>query len=121
VGPVRFLAIPGELLPELAVGGFDGRFRFGAPLVRPDNPDPPRLSGAPKGPYLRERMRSKYGLIIGLANDELGYIIPSYDFKYAPNRLMEPEPPGDHYEETNSIGPRAADIVIEAARELLKP
>lgn len=119
IGRVRVLAIPGELLPELAIGGFDGRYRFGWPLVRPDNPDPPRLVDAPKGPYLRERMKAKYGLIIGLANDELGYIIPSYDFKFKHNRFMEPEPPGDHYEETNSIGPRATDTIVKTADELL--
>ena len=119
LGPIKVLAIPGELLPELAIGGFDGRYRFGAPLVRPDNPNPPALAQAPKGPYLRQRMNAEYGLIIGLANDELGYIIPGYDFKVNPDRLMEPEPPGDHYEETNSIGPRATDIVFDAAAQLL--
>lgn len=119
LGPVKILGIPGELFPELAVGGYDGSRRYGRPLVRPNNPNPPKLDGAPKGPYLRELMKADVGLIVGLANDEIGYIIPNYDFQAAPTRTMLPKPPGTHYEETNSIGPRATDIILGAAHELL--
>jgi hypothetical protein len=50
----------------------------------------------------------------------LGYLIPAYDFKVTPSLSMLPEPPGDHYEETNSIGRSATSIELKAARELLK-
>ncbi|MBI4386766.1 MAG: neutral/alkaline non-lysosomal ceramidase N-terminal domain-containing protein [Elusimicrobia bacterium] len=119
-GPVDILGVPGELFPELAIGGYDGRYRFGHPLVRPTNSQPPDLSRAPRSPYLRERMRSKYGMVVGLANDELGYIIPSYDFIATPTRSMLPKPKGHHYEETNSIGPSATAILLKAYEELLK-
>lgn len=119
IGPVKLLGIPGELFPELAVGGYDGSRRYGRPLVRPTNPNPPKLEAAPKGPYLRERMKADVGLIVGLSNDMLGYILPAYDFQISHTRTMLPKPPGTHYEETNSIGPRATDIILNAADELL--
>ncbi len=120
LGPVRILGIPGELFPELAVGGYKGDRRFGRPLTNPTNPDPPDLAHAPSGPYLREKLGAEYGMIVGLANDEVGYLVPEYDFKAAHNRSMSPHPPGTHYEETNSIGPRAAGLVLGAADALLK-
>lgn len=119
LGPIKILGIPGELFPELAVGGYDGSRRYGRPLVQPTNPNPPKLDLAPKGPYLREQMKADVGIIVGLANDELGYIMPGYDFQTAGTRTMLPKPPGTHYEETNSIGPRATDIILNAAAELL--
>jgi hypothetical protein len=53
--------------------------------------------------------------VIGLANDELGYIIPAEDFKYP----LNPFNPGDHYEETNSVSKEVGPKVIEAVRGLL--
>ncbi|HAH06922.1 MAG TPA: hypothetical protein DCM05_10415 [Elusimicrobia bacterium] len=118
LGAVGILGLPGEPFPELLLGGYEGRLAFGQPLVKPDNPAPPDLAKAPKGPYLRGSL-PKYGLIVGQANDEVGYFVPEYDFKAASNRAMHPRPAGDHYEETNSLGPRAAGLVLEAARSLL--
>jgi hypothetical protein len=54
--------------------------------------------------------------VIGLANDELGYILPVEDFKYPWN----PFRPGKHYEETNSIGKDITPKVMGALKELLK-
>jgi hypothetical protein len=119
IGPVKILGIPGELFPELAIGGYQGEHAYGYPLVRPTNKNPPALLRAPKGPYLRERMDAKHGWIVGLANDELGYIIPEYDFKATPTRSMTPKPEGTHYEETNSTGKRVAPILLKAYGELL--
>ncbi|MBI4055792.1 MAG: hypothetical protein HY402_06675, partial [Elusimicrobia bacterium] len=121
VGPAEFLFVPGELFPELAVGGFDGRLRFGYPLLSPLNPNPPDLAQAPGGPYLKSLFRREYRFLIGLANDELGYIVPRYDFKINPDSpTLSPRPPGHHYEETNSIGPSATDLILEAAQNLLR-
>lgn len=119
VGPVSFLGVPGELFPELALGGYDGRYRFSRPLLRPDNPSPPDLSRAPRGPALRKKLGGRYGWIIGLANDELGYIVPEYDFKIAPTRSLAPRPSGHHYEETNSIGPSATRLLLDGYDALL--
>lgn len=104
LGPIQMLTVPGELLPELAVGGYDGsRINApGVPLIEADNPNPPDVSKAPKGPYIKDRMTSTYRWIIGLANDELGYIIPQYNFELAAENPWVDEADGDHYEETNS-------------------
>ncbi|MEM6959302.1 MAG: neutral/alkaline non-lysosomal ceramidase N-terminal domain-containing protein, partial [Myxococcota bacterium] len=91
VGRARLLLVPGELDPALFVGGYDGAF---APMDRPVVDEsaavPPDLSRAPGGPYLRERAalradgEAEYVFLFGLANDELGYFIPSFDFVLSP-------------------------------------
>lgn len=120
LGPVRLLGMPGELFPELVVGGYDGRFRFGHDLITPGNPNPPDLSRAPKAPYLWEQIQAPVKVVVGLANDELGYVVPTYDFKTRGNVSMLPRLPGHHYEETNSIGPSATGILVDSAEKLLR-
>jgi hypothetical protein len=56
-------------------------------------------------------MTSTYRWIIGLANDELGYIIPAYNFELAATNPWVEEAEGDHYEETNSLGPDMAKFI----------
>jgi hypothetical protein len=55
--------------------------------------------------------------IIGLANDEIGYILPAEVFVYPEN----PWEPGDHYEETMSLGPETGPTIMAAVRALLAP
>lgn len=121
LGPIQMLTVPGELLPELAVGGYDGsRVNApGVPLIDPGNPNPPDLASAPEGPYIKDRMPAMYPWIIGLGNDELGYIIPEYNFELAPGMPYVAEAEGDHYEETNSLGPQMAGIVDKYADLLI--
>ncbi|OGR49841.1 MAG: hypothetical protein A2X37_11655 [Elusimicrobia bacterium GWA2_66_18] len=120
IGPAIILGMPGEVFPELAVGGYDGRYAFGRPVLTSGNPDPPDLSQAPKGPFLRDLVKSPVPMLAGLANDELGYLVPAYDFKARQSKLMLPRMRGHHYEETNSIGPAATGLLSEAAARLLK-
>lgn len=54
-----------------------------------------------------EKMKGFPRIIVGLANDELGYIIPPYDFR------------NDSYEETMSQGPGAAPVILDTALRLL--
>jgi hypothetical protein len=58
---------------------------------------------------LREHMTGAVNVIVGLANDEIGYIIPAYDFR------------ADVYEESMSLGPSAGPQIVDAALELLRP
>jgi len=118
IGPARLLGMPGEVFPELAIGGYDGRYSFGRPVVAKDGPVPD-LAAAPKGPYLRELIKAPVPMLVGLSNDMLGYMVPEYDFKVRPSKSMLPRWPG-HYEETNSIGPSSTRILTEAATGLLK-
>lgn len=119
IGPARLVGIPAEAFPEAVIGGYDGKYSFGRPILTPGGPNPPDLSQAPKGPYLRDQVKARAPMLIGLANDELGYLVPGYDFKVRPGKLMLPRYPG-HYEETNSIGPSATGLLVDAATKLLK-
>jgi hypothetical protein len=120
LGPLRILTVPGELLPELAIGGYDGSFTPpGVDLVDPGNDLPPDLSAAPTGPYLHERIGGEPSWILGLGNDEIGYIIPEYDFVVADVGAYLFEAGGDHYEETNSLGPQTAPLIEGAADRLI--
>lgn len=122
LGPASFISIPGELHPELYVGGYDGSCSGARPLIDPNNPNPPDLSQAPAGPYLRDLLQadgSQFQWVLGLTQDELGYIMPDYNFILDPVNAYLEEPPGDHYEETNSLGPRARAELIEPLKELI--
>ena len=124
VGPVRMLSIPGELLPELAIGGFDGSHTnigdYTDPIVDLEQEFPADLSKAPEGPFLKERMAGVMNWIIGLGNDELGYIIPEYNYILDERIPYLEEAGGDHYEETNSLGAGTAGLVDEWADRLIE-
>ncbi len=121
LGPIQMLSVPGELFPELAIGGYDGS-RVGTDqdeFIASDNPNPPDLSLAPAGPYMKDQMSGEYNWILGLGNDEIGYLVPSYDYELDAESPYLSEPEGDHYEETNSLGPETTDRVVEAVTTLL--
>lgn len=116
----EILTIPGELFPELALGLPDDPDFFSQ---RPNkffskHNDKNRYSThadpyVVESPVLFELMKTKYKFIFGLTNDELGYIMPQADF-------FDYSDQGDHYEESNSTGPKAIERVHEAAVELTK-
>ena len=54
-----------------------------------------------------EKMQGFPRMLIGLANDEIGYLIPPYDFR------------DDYYEETMSQGPSAAVQVRDTALRMI--
>jgi hypothetical protein len=88
LGDLWLATVPGELLPKL---------------------------GLQLKAWMKEAGAQVTG-VIGLANDELGYILPIEDFKYPWN----PFKPGKHYEETNSIGKDITPKVMDALRELIR-
>jgi hypothetical protein len=88
IGGLWLATVPGELLPKLGL-------RVKAQLLE---------AGA------------GVAGVVGLANDEVGYILPEEDFKYPWN----PFKPGAHYEETNSIGKEIAPKVMDALKELIR-
>ena len=122
VGPLELLTVPGELFPELAIGGYDGS-HVGDPnnaVVDDDNPNPPDLSTAPEPPYLEDRLSGSMQWIIGLGNDQLGYIVPPYDFVLDDTNPWFDQAEGDHYEETNSLGPQTAPLIDAEAQALIE-
>jgi hypothetical protein len=92
----------------LALAGGDG---FPC-LVRPSNVNQPDLEAARSGPYLKESVGGDVIVTVGLGHDELGYIVPSYDFKLHPDGPYLIEAEGHHYEETNSVGPQYITILL---------
>lgn len=118
LGPVRFLGVPGELFPELGIG-FDPAFAFGRDQINPMNPNPPDLSMAPAPPYLQEQLGGEINMVVGLSGDEVGYLVPPYDYKVHPTMPFAEEADGDHYEETNSLGPSTVPTLLEAAQKLM--
>ena len=121
VGGVRMLTIPGELAPELAIGGYDGSKVHSdeVPFLDPGNDHPPAVANAPAPPYLKDQMGGSANWIIGLGNDEIGYLIPPYDYVLDETTPYLVEAPGDHYEETNSVGPSAVPRILEVTERLL--
>ncbi len=107
VGPVAAITAPGELHPELWVG-FDNRWSWGQTRVT-ETDNAPDFSRAPTAPFLRDLMMMnpgvRYPFVAGLTEDFLGYIVPAYNYALNPTLPYILEASGDHYEETNSIGP----------------
>jgi hypothetical protein len=97
-------AVPGEIYPELVNGG----------ITRYPGADFPR---APFEPILRQHMKSDYKFVLGLANDELGYIIPKAEWDNRPPWLMNHKT--RWYGEINSCGPDAAETITETLVSLM--
>ncbi len=117
VGPLTLFTMPGEPFPETVVG-FDPSYGFGRDVVSPDNPNPPDLEAAPTAPPLREIMPGEHVVVLGLGNDEVGYLVPPYDFQLGSPPYLS-QAPGDHYEETNSLGEDALPLVEDVIRDLV--
>ena len=128
----QILAVPGELFPELNQGGFlsgtspcwkiterkkamDGVGRERTAAAHPDvTPEP----------ILQTYYRSPTTFLFGLANDELGYIVPMNDFvfprlfpfvRYGKDRCGDT----DHYEESRSPSSWMAPALNETLIKML--
>ena len=82
----------------------------------------PDVAKAPKGPYLIDLMSGerKHRMTFGLTMDFLGYIVPRYNWVLDEKDPWFSEAPGDHYEETNSIGPLAEPQIVGSMRQLIQ-
>lgn len=103
--------IPGELSPELESGNF---------LSAEESANGTEADYKP----FSEMSRCEHNFVIGLCNDEIGYIIPENDFllhEWLPYFNNTDDKNGRrHYEETNSLGPGAAGAILNAMDELIK-
>lgn len=103
--------IPGELFPELFTGEF---------LSADESATGKEADYTP----LNKVSRSNHVFVIGLCNDELGYIIPDNDF-WLNERTPYIDSAKDrfdrrHYEETNSTGPHTARTILDAIESIVK-
>lgn len=119
VGPLSILCLPGEPLPELAVGGYDGSLTpSNQTLVDPNNENPPDLAASPAPPYLLDLVEAEQSWVLGLASDQIGYVIPEAHFEVGSVPYLI-EADGDHYEETNSLGEETAPRILSAVESML--
>ncbi|HNN96604.1 MAG TPA: neutral/alkaline non-lysosomal ceramidase N-terminal domain-containing protein [Pseudomonadota bacterium] len=120
-GPLSIITNPGELLPELFLGGYDGSRAGTYTFIDLKKKNPPDVSRAPKPPYLVDIMEGEraHRMTFGLTMDFLGYIVPRYNWVLDENRPYFDEAEGDHYEETNSIGPLAEPQIVGTMRQLI--
>lgn len=106
IGPIQFATLPGEVYPEIINGGVE------APPERDFLVDPVEV------PPVRDMMKEKHKFILGLANDEVGYIIPrsQWDtrkpFAYGKEKAQ--------YGEINSLGPETAPLLHSALKNILE-
>lgn len=107
---IGIFMIPGELSPELESGNF---------LSAANSAN----STEANYKSLSEMSRCEHNFVIGLCNDELGYIIPENDFylhEWLPYfNNADDESGRKHYEETNSLGPNAAGAILDAMDKLI--
>lgn len=102
---VEAALIPGELYPELSVGG----------VVCDPNAD---FATAPVEPAIKKMLKAPYRMLFGLANDEIGYIIPKCQWdEKAPYTFGAKK---RWYGEVNSVGPEAAPRIAETFEWLSK-
>lgn len=122
LGDVSMLSVPGELHPELAIGGYDGSATPGGPaaLWSEDNVGIEGLDQAPPPPYLRDLLDTRVTMILGMSQDFVGYIMPVFNFQLHPETpYLDSHDWNHHYEETNSLGPRMAETVQKTAIQLV--
>lgn len=111
LGDLAVTLIPGEIFPELVLGGQYGD-------ANPDGVNPRPLTEIAKENGIDQM------IVIGLCNDELGYIVPPSDFllsEKAPYIERIDDYKGEnHYEETNSVGPACAQCIADAFEQAVK-
>jgi hypothetical protein len=107
LGDLDIAAIPGEIYPELVLDKVQNPADPGA-----DYPD------AAVEPAVYKQLRGPHRMLIGLAGDEIGYIIPK--------RQWDEKPPFCYgrkkaqYGEINSLGPNTAPLLCRAFQELVQ-
>ena len=109
IGPISMVTIPGELYPEILNGGIE-------------SPEGQDFKIAPvEVPAIRDLMPGKYKFMFGLANDEIGYIVPKSQWDEKPPFTYGRD--SGPYGEVNSLGPETAPTIhrnIKAMLEELK-
>ena len=106
LGPASFICVPGEIYPEIVNGGIE-------------SPEGQDFKIKPmETPPLRDLMPGKYKFVLGLANDEIGYIIPKSEWDVeAPYLYGAKKSP---YGEDNSFGPETAPIIHSKLKQMLR-
>ena len=105
VGDASIACVPGEIYPEIVNGGIE--HAEGADF----DIEPVEV------PSLRDLMPGRTKFVFGLANDELGYLIPKSEWDVEPPHLYGSK---GVYGEVNSCGPNAGRLVHAALADLCR-
>ncbi|MBY0526672.1 MAG: neutral/alkaline non-lysosomal ceramidase N-terminal domain-containing protein [Gemmataceae bacterium] len=105
-GDLEVAAIPGEIYPELVLDKVQDPADPGA-----DFPD------APIEPAIYKQLKAPHRMLIGLANDEIGYILPKRQWDEKPPYCYGRKKP--QYGEGNSVGPETAPLLCGVFREMV--
>jgi hypothetical protein len=106
LGDATITAIPGELYPEIAVGGIE-------------NPKGADYAMAPQEvPSLRSQLPGRVNLMVNLANDAIGYIIPKSEWDNAAPWVYGEE--DETYGEIVSLGPDTAPAIHRAITDVIQ-
>lgn len=106
LGDASMTCIPGEIYPELVNGGVEQP--PGADFGIPPQEVPP----------IRQWLPGKIQFVFGLANDEIGYIIPKSEWDTEPPYLYGKS--SSVYGEVNSVGPETAGILHRELKRLVE-
>ncbi|MBI1320472.1 MAG: hypothetical protein GC168_16225 [Candidatus Hydrogenedens sp.] len=107
VGDVLILTVPGEIYPEIVEGGIVALPGNDFNLTEPVEVPPLRT-------FMEEKARMAF--VVGLANDQIGYIIPRSQWDNEPPYVYNNK---SQYGEENSAGPDIAPMVHQIAKEML--
>jgi hypothetical protein len=106
-GDLEIAAIPGEIYPELVLDKVQDPVDPAA-----DFPD------ASVEPAIYKQLQGPHRMLIGLAGDEIGYIIPKRQWdEQAPFCYGRKK---TQYGEVNSLGPNTAPLLCRAFQELVQ-
>lgn len=103
LGDASLACIPGEIYPEIVNGGIE------KPPGADFGLDPVEV------PPIRALMPGRVRFVLGMANDEIGYIIPKSEWDREPPYLYGST--RRVYGEVNSVGPEAAPMIHRAFLE----
>ena len=105
IGPISMVTIPGELYPEILNGGVE------SPKGQDFKISPVEV------PSIREMMPGKYKFMFGLANDEIGYIVPKSQWDVKSPYTYGKD--GAPYGEVNSLGPETAPLSHKNIKDMI--
>ncbi|NLP48848.1 MAG: hypothetical protein GX345_07920 [Clostridiales bacterium] len=113
IDSLKMLLLPGEIFPELVYGGYLSAEESALGQGPEYNPKP-----------LAEIAEDENLMIMGLANDEIGYIVTPNDFFIHPDSSYldggKDASGRRHYEETNSLGPNTAHKIAEVFTQMVE-
>jgi len=106
IGSISMITIPGELYPEILNGGVE------SPVGQDFKIAPVEV------PSLRDLMPGKFKFMFGLANDEIGYIVPKSQWDEKAPYTYGKE--GAPYGEVNSLGSETAPTIHSNIKAMLE-